>query len=561
MTNNSFIILLGCVDMREKNQFIELMNVELDRLISTYEMTIKNQKEEIEQLVLLLQKSENEKEALLKSLEVTVLKEEAFIEESSSDSVNDNKSFNPTYKDIENIISSNSKEEMQRLLSAAKKMWRRMDIEKLTQVFEKLNEQPRLLKFDNDDINKEVLSLFKSILLKEDLTELEHDQLVNEIINLGLNLVDTPLATKITEFLKRKNDKLFENVVLRNEPFMIIQYLRMLLEFKCEEEVKGALQHLLNIEWSFIDASLKKEEFEFFLWYAYLFDLDQELIDKSNVSLQWFNKNSKELTFYLYFSNEKYIQEEKYKFKVSQFMSGKVLKSHEKMLVLEKVEKEIREKVKTIKEIPIYKNPIIIISSRDFYSYNKQYKLEKQYISLPLYQKHNMHQIYFYIETDKIFISQKDGTAFLYEEDYKKLLKENSPLVFKISQVNKKNINQNSIYQREENSFAWPSTDVKPNEIKRKNNEDKTMNETSELKKMGYQITGITRDQRWKSLESAVPKIGLKKVVQIISYNIKLRKGQKNGEKKFSYAISEWEHDLAKLKKHYYKQEFKWPEL
>lgn len=335
----------------------------------------------------------------------------------------------------------------------------------------------------------------------------------------------------------------------------------MLLSYKCDEEVKEAIQHLLNVEWSFIDASLRKEEFVFFLWYSYLFDLDQDLIEKSNQSLQWFNEDSTELAFYFYFSKEKNIQGEKYKFKANQFMNGKILTIYEKKLILKKVEKYFWKSIQTKKEVVIYKKPIQIISNREFYSYNKQYKLERQRISLPLYQKQNLHQIYFYIETDKVFISQKDGSAFLYEEDYKKLLKENSPLVIKISQLNSKSVNQNSIYQREDVSFAWPSTDVKSKDVTRKNTEDNSMNETSALKKLGYQITGVTRAQRWRSLESAVPKLGLKKVVQIISYNIKLRKGQKNGEKKFSYAISEWEHDLAKLKKHYYKQEFKWPEI
>jgi hypothetical protein len=48
--------------------------------------------------------------------------------------------------------------------------------------------------------------------------------------------------------------------------------------------------------------------------------------------------------------------------------------------------------------------------------------------------------------------------------------------------------------------------------------------------------------------ETEVMQLGLKKVAYTIAQNVKLRKGQKDGEKKFSFAIAEWEYDLNKLK-------------
>ena len=85
------------------------------------------------------------------------------------------------------------------------------------------------------------------------------------------------------------------------------------------------------------------------------------------------------------------------------------------------------------------------------------------------------------------------------------------------------------------------------------------MHEESELKKIGYQITGLNREKRWTLLEKAVKQIGLKRVAYTIAQNVKLRKGQKNGEVKYKYAITEWEYDLAKLKKHFYRNDFYWP--
>jgi hypothetical protein len=84
--------------------------------------------------------------------------------------------------------------------------------------------------------------------------------------------------------------------------------------------------------------------------------------------------------------------------------------------------------------------------------------------------------------------------------------------------------------------------------------------EQSDLRKLGYRITGLNRDQRWKLLVSTVlPKIGLKKTAIIISSHIRNRKLQANGEEKFAFAIKEWQHDLEKLKNHFHKNDFNWP--
>ncbi|MEH6996642.1 hypothetical protein V7075_28735, partial [Neobacillus drentensis] len=108
----------------------------------------------------------------------------------------------------------------------------------------------------------------------------------------------------------------------------------------------------------------------------------------------------------------------------------------------------------------------------------------------------------------------------------------------------------------EMNNFAWPSTELKGGNTA---DEKSVFKDESELKKLGYQITGMTREKRWKVLETAVIQLGLKKVAYSIAQNVKLRKGQKDGEKKFSFAIAEWEYDLNKLKQRYYRHDFSWP--
>ncbi|KGP73757.1 hypothetical protein [Pontibacillus yanchengensis] len=106
--------------------------------------------------------------------------------------------------------------------------------------------------------------------------------------------------------------------------------------------------------------------------------------------------------------------------------------------------------------------------------------------------------------------------------------------------------------------FQWPSTDISDNEYENENLFN-NFNTKSNLRKLGYQITNTTKDERWYILQKAVPKMGLKDVAYTIARNVKLRKGQKGGHQKFSYAISQWEYDLKRLKDKYYRKDFKWP--
>ena len=69
----------------------------------------------------------------------------------------------------------------------------------------------------------------------------------------------------------------------------------------------------------------------------------------------------------------------------------------------------------------------------------------------------------------------------------------------------------------------------------------------SALRACGYQITGMSREQRWRVLTAiAIPNLGLRQVVETIKLHIRLREGQRAD---YSYAIGEWEHDLARLRR------------
>ncbi len=109
-------------------------------------------------------------------------------------------------------------------------------------------------------------------------------------------------------------------------------------------------------------------------------------------------------------------------------------------------------------------------------------------------------------------------------------------------------------------TFSWPSTDAE--ESKGTSDSDLDLRPESRLRQLGYD-TNQSRSARWRILTTkAVPEMGLPKVASLIAWFCRSRKQQKGGRQKFSRAIGEWEHDLARLKREVYpgyRPRFNWP--
>jgi hypothetical protein len=72
----------------------------------------------------------------------------------------------------------------------------------------------------------------------------------------------------------------------------------------------------------------------------------------------------------------------------------------------------------------------------------------------------------------------------------------------------------------------------------------------SELRRLGYEITGSTRRERWQVLmTAAVPLLGHVAVTQTIEGHIRLRAAQHRGESRYAHALSEWRYDLGELRR------------
>ena len=237
-------------------------------------------------------------------------------------------------------------------------------------------------------------------------------------------------------------------------------------------------------------------------------------------------------------------------------LEGDVLTAIEKKDVISKLDSAIHPLILKQKLDESYDNKLLIINQRQVDFFIREYDLVLKKVKIPLYKSKNGNLISGYT-TKTILLSRNRMKAFITEDELKKITSDQFPLMPKTMKYDGSSFEKNAKKVTKSTSFKWPETELQ--EVKTIKQEENKLNENSALRLMGYQITGLTRDKRWEILEKAVPSLGLRKVATIIAYNVKLRKGQKNGLIKYRNAITEWEHDLAKLKQVYYRKEFKWP--
>lgn len=447
------------------------------------------------------------------------------------------------------------------LLIICEKLLKDQDLGMLVYIFELLEHNPAILLFNDREVTKSFLSIAKRILLGGHWNDANLiDSLTKSILNIFTQLRGSLINEDISRFIIEQHEKVFDYVLIVNDPAIITKYLRVLMTYNLKKELKDALIYILDVEWKFIDSSLRMNDFVFFLWYCYLFRFDEDLLNLGAINLKWFDSDSDDVALYFYLHEQgNNIDKETYEKKVKQFNNGSVLTSFEKEIILQMINNEVNSKLVNNLKTSVFFDKIYVIEDDQENYFIHKYKLKRQNATLPLYKDKNDNLVCKYTETLVLSDTNKQQ-IFITKTNMKELLKKNNNLTPKVKKhkvlvppFDSNNQVKNS------SSFSWPTTEVANNkkEIER---EENTLNDKSALMLMGYRISGgITRSERWKILEKAVPNLGLKKVAYTIAYNLKLRKGQKNGKVKFHHAITEWEHDLAKLKKIYYKKEFNWP--
>ncbi|WP_163099347.1 hypothetical protein [Peribacillus alkalitolerans] len=556
--------------MTNKESILKLIDSELQKLISISDIKIAALMKENQNLKLEMTRMNDQNQSL--KLEMTRLKAENKILNDKLSRVPAPDNYKQKYETllkyihqlsngishelIEEWCLSSSIEDAFMLLQTCEKLVDENNLDLAQYILELLSHNPRALLQENEEIRYLFQRILSKILIEQDNPNETFDEIYWSCMELIMTLNQSSLKDTVSDFMINRYYQLLENVLYLNNPDILVKFMRASRLYDLRLELNDAFYQILDVEWEFIDSSLEKDHFTFLLWYSYLFDFDDRLLEVAKDSLQWFSESNNDLSlyFYLYDSINKRINPTKdtYNFVTQKFNASSVLTTEEKEEVLLKVDSVLKPLLVKKDSVAPYVEKLHLIKKEQVNYFIKQHNLTKQRVSIPLFKGKNENKVIKFIETDLLY-TPKQKKGFLTKEELDQLLKSHHPLVPKPKDYTGFVINNNVI-----SSFKWPETEV--NEASTKQElEEKTLSENSALKLMGYQITGVNRVRRWEILEKAVPVLGLKKVANIIAYNVKLRKGQKNGRDKYHNAITEWEYDLAKLKKQYYKQEFNWP--
>ncbi len=548
--------------MVSKDSIFQVLGKELDTLITSYENQITQLRRENQSLFSINQKLKQENQDLQNQLllssqvQVDITEEELFL------SLFSQMTNGISYELIDKWFLSSTKMESYFLLVTLKNFIEEQNYEMSRYIIDCFahNQAPLFESTKNDEIFGEILMM----IFLNDNQEInsQFDELLMSTLDLLQLLHKTKKKKLIIHFLKEHLANLTDNVFNLNEPLIITNFLRVCFVFHLLDELSEILTYMLKIEWGFLDSNIAKDEFTFLLWYSYLFNLDQELLEKAEISRKWFQK-SKDLSlyYYLYDCLNQKVSPDKSTFLLQkeQLQASRLMINVEIEEIVGKVEKELKALAPKIHRAPLYDNKLRVVKDNLFDTVIEQLDLEEKLLMLPLYQSINDNFASKYIQA-MVWMSEVGRVAYLSEDHLREIKKQYYPVKPKVKEYSMPIVKQMTTpaSTKISDEFKWPNTDI-GEKTHAEELDDTKLNEHSALKLMGYQITGLTRDKRWSILKNAVPTLGLKKVATIIAYNVKLRKGQKNGMKKFHYAITEWEHDLKKLKETYYKKDFKWP--
>jgi hypothetical protein len=391
------------------------------------------------------------------------------------------------------------------------------------------------------------------------------------------NLFSSPVKEQVQEYFRYKHSSFEGNVYEQFSFILITELLKSYMYYGKRNELIDIYLDVITDFNYFSSEQLDSIMFTKFLWYGFYLGNEEEFLNCVKDNSSYFNENKAEIKLYrlakdiftnkiLYDDNK--LQVNKLINEINDFdpVEKKLIFNfllENLSLLTEKNHKKV-DSVVSVKKTPRFSTLYFCEDAGEKFGF-----VEKE-ILFAIFGKPDINSSskkYFLI---KSFVNSNDSKAFVNKEQVQKIKTirkggwaniEGYPLS---TIINRKQVNiMNSKLKFSDNTFKWPTTEVKlSNKIESTaSNSNDFLNTTSELAKLGYRITGLTREKRWIILQSAVPVLGLKKIAHIIAYNVRLRKKQKNGTVKNAYSIGEWEYDLARLKTKFYKNDFAWPRL
>lgn len=329
-----------------------------------------------------------------------------------------------------------------------------------------------------------------------------------------------------------------------NETELITNLSKCYFLYELKNELLGFIQLVIK-EWDFIDANVSEEEFTRLLWYSCYVGKDHELVDKSSVSHKFLGLQKAEVQLYVAFHDIVNGKKELDKIKIESLKKKMALfNNYEKVILfdfiddmLTEYEEELQAKAKTI---PATKSVVGAekgngsknlfleeISKLSDSCKNKPVKNKEAFLAI--YSSETSSSVHYHVPVNV----QHYGDGLEYFISKKQLNKLKNDENGNWITINYKNY-KNELQKREriqlieepklqKSQKAIPVIQTKP--ISANQLEEIDINSQSALRDLGYQITGLTRAKRWEILsQKAVPKLGLKKVVDIIAFLVRGRK-------------------------------------
>ncbi|OOE12491.1 hypothetical protein [Fictibacillus arsenicus] len=437
-------------------------------------------------------------------------------------------------------------------------------------------EDPQFVLKQNDITIVQVLEFIGETL------ESRNKDYSNECYYLALKLLNSlyysSVKNQVEEFFRYKHSSFEGNVYERFSLPLILELLKSYLLYGKRNELLDIYLDTINDFDYFSSEKINSLIFSKFLWYGVYLENEKEFINCCKDTTVFLNEDRAEVVLYplvLEMMQNKDVSKD-YKIKIENLLNEITdLDSSEKEIIFNFIKKKllinlplkmhdkemVNSKIST-KNTPMFNTVHFLEDTNENNGFREKEILFAIYHNL---NKSSSPKNYFVI---KAFIKPNDQKAYVNREQVLQIIKlrkggwanvEGYPLS---TIINKKQVNiMNSKLKINNDLFKWPTTEIIQNNNLESTNSNDFLNTTSELAKLGYRITGLNREKRWNVLQTAVPKLGLKRVANIIAYNVRLRKKQKNGAIKNSYSIGEWEYDLGRLKSKYYKNEFVWPKL
>jgi hypothetical protein len=539
--------------LKAKSEMVQELLYKLDSTCVEYELQIQKLNEEIERITIENNKQielakANSTEPLLKSLFSYLL-------------------TNVPFTMVHMFLSNNKEDDTNNRLDLARKLMKQEEYDFILNWCKHIISLQYSESIDVKKWSPIIIEVMNQIMDKDYENIEERNEKYLSVLQFIHDLLYSEYHDVMFEYLERFFDYFHDLILDNNEPIIILKYIDCILDYN-HKEIFSKLMNDLVVEWPFLDANVTEIEFTKILFYAFLNDLDIELVDQAKEGSKFLLSNSPEINLYntFYSTMNREISHQIGKRKIEDLKSKQTIfeENHFKWILekiyqaLSKLETNLQDEEKK-KEVLAQQN---LNRTKQLYYIPKTIiqkypdimeHLNKEKVVLSLHENKHDFMVRKEIVVDAMF-SKNTSKYYVTEGMVKEIKKKASNLWFDIRESS----SEKAFQENHPTLFKWPSTDI--SEGKSSSGETELRN-NSDLKKIGYQITGMTRQKRWEILSTkAVPQLGLKKVVYTIAFLVRGRKSMKNGLVRNKNSITEWEHDLAKLKQTYYKKDFNWPQ-